>query len=126
MFYSWTSLCFSLSLSLCLLVHAHGNVQIWIRSSIFCMISLSLNIFLDVRVYVCWGGGGLGHWWWLCPEFLLCSLLGITIVLNHGLLNREFDRYDIVEEEHALWTGVSRPYRETIRAFLVYFQNEVP
>ncbi|KAF2300704.1 hypothetical protein GH714_015242 [Hevea brasiliensis] len=29
------------------------------------------------------------------------------------------------EGEHPLWTGVSRPYRETIRAFLVYFQNEI-
>ncbi|KAJ6893645.1 hypothetical protein NC652_027638 [Populus alba x Populus x berolinensis] len=33
--------------------------------------------------------------------------------------------YDIVGGEHSLWKGVSRPYSETIRAFLVYFQNEV-
>lgn len=41
------------------------------------------------------------------------------------LLGWEFDRYNIVEGEHSLWKGVSRPYSETIRAFLVYFQNEV-
>ncbi|XP_061982821.1 uncharacterized protein LOC133702536 isoform X3 [Populus nigra] len=33
--------------------------------------------------------------------------------------------YDIVGGEHSLWKGVSRPYSETIRAFLVYFQNEI-
>uniref|UniRef100_A0A0D9V2W0 Gluconeogenesis factor n=1 Tax=Leersia perrieri TaxID=77586 RepID=A0A0D9V2W0_9ORYZ len=31
----------------------------------------------------------------------------------------------IVEGEHTLWDGVSQPYRETIRAFLVYFHNEI-
>ncbi|XP_018434128.1 uncharacterized protein YNL011C isoform X2 [Raphanus sativus] len=35
------------------------------------------------------------------------------------------DWYDIVEGNHSLWDGVSRPYRETIRAFLIYFQNEI-
>lgn len=34
-------------------------------------------------------------------------------------------RYDIVEGENSLWDGVSKPYRETIRAFLAYFQNQV-
>ncbi|TXG47556.1 hypothetical protein EZV62_026850 [Acer yangbiense] len=33
--------------------------------------------------------------------------------------------YNIAEGEHPLWKGVSRPYRETIRAFLAYFQNEI-
>ncbi|KAJ6292646.1 hypothetical protein OIU78_024761 [Salix suchowensis] len=33
--------------------------------------------------------------------------------------------YDIVEGEHSFWKGVSKPYSETIRAFLVYFQNEI-
>lgn len=46
-------------------------------------------------------------------------------VLSNSLLSWEFDRYDIVEGENSLWTGVSKPYRETIRAFLVYFQNQV-
>ncbi|EOA27056.1 hypothetical protein CARUB_v10023151mg [Capsella rubella] len=35
------------------------------------------------------------------------------------------DWYDIVEGDHSLWNGVSRPYSETIRAFLIYFQNEI-
>lgn len=30
-----------------------------------------------------------------------------------------------MEGGHSLWKGVSKPYRETIRAFLAYFQNEV-
>jgi len=30
-----------------------------------------------------------------------------------------------VEGENFLWNGVSKPYRETIRAFLAYFQNQV-
>ncbi|XP_027161790.1 uncharacterized protein LOC113762511 isoform X2 [Coffea eugenioides] len=34
-------------------------------------------------------------------------------------------RYDIVEGQHPLWKGVSKPYRETIRAFLVYFQDQI-
>lgn len=46
-------------------------------------------------------------------------------MLANGRLISGFDRYGIVEEEHSLWDGVSRAYRETIRAFLVYFQNEV-
>lgn len=33
--------------------------------------------------------------------------------------------YQIVEGEHSLWNGVSQPYSETIRAFLVYFQNQI-
>ncbi|KAG8635439.1 uncharacterized protein YNL011C [Manihot esculenta] len=50
-------------------------------------------------------------------------LLGHRLPLDAPQAKSEW--YDIVEEEHALWTGVSRPYRETIRAFLVYFQNEI-
>lgn len=33
--------------------------------------------------------------------------------------------YDIVEGEHPLWEEISIPYRETIRAFLVYFQQQI-
>lgn len=53
--------------------------------------------------------------------------LGVTMVdvLNNSLLSWELDRYRIVEGEHTLWNGVSRPYGETIRAYLVYFQNQV-
>ncbi|GKA45826.1 maternal effect embryo arrest 18 [Tanacetum coccineum] len=32
--------------------------------------------------------------------------------------------YSIVEGEHPLWKDVSKPYRETIRAILAYFQNQ--
>uniref|UniRef100_A0A7N0RGM6 Uncharacterized protein n=1 Tax=Kalanchoe fedtschenkoi TaxID=63787 RepID=A0A7N0RGM6_KALFE len=35
------------------------------------------------------------------------------------------NRYEIVEGEHTLWTGLSKPYRETIRAFLTYFQDQI-
>ena len=41
------------------------------------------------------------------------------------MLSWEFDRYNIVEGENFLWNGVSKPYRETIRSFLAYFQNQV-
>ncbi|XWS18492.1 hypothetical protein CRYUN_Cryun32bG0048300 [Craigia yunnanensis] len=45
---------------------------------------------------------------------------------NLGLnLNLKENRYEIVQGEHSLWEGVSKPYRETIRAFLAYFQNEI-
>lgn len=33
--------------------------------------------------------------------------------------------YQIVEGEHALWEGVSEPYKHTIRAFLVHFHSEI-
>ncbi|KAJ6416697.1 hypothetical protein OIU84_002547 [Salix udensis] len=39
--------------------------------------------------------------------------------------NAKSQWYDIVGGEHSFWKGVSRPYSETIRAFLVYFQNEI-
>ncbi|KAJ6377276.1 hypothetical protein OIU76_026281 [Salix suchowensis] len=39
--------------------------------------------------------------------------------------NAKSQWYDIVEGEHSFWKGVSKPYSETIRAFLVYFQNEI-
>ncbi len=33
--------------------------------------------------------------------------------------------YAIVEGRHALWKGISRPYADTIRSFLVYFQQQI-
>ena len=33
--------------------------------------------------------------------------------------------YDIVEGDHALWEGVSEPYKHTIRAFLVHFHAQI-
>lgn len=72
---------------------------------------------------------------WCCVPLLLIILswisliylVGVTMVgiFSNTLLSWEFDRYDIVEGEHSLWKGVSKPYRETIRAFLAYFQNQV-
>ncbi|OWM63482.1 hypothetical protein CDL15_Pgr026242 [Punica granatum] len=50
-------------------------------------------------------------------------LLGHRLPLDPKQAKSEW--YAIVEEEHSLWNDVSRPYRETIRAFLVYFQNEI-
>jgi hypothetical protein len=34
-------------------------------------------------------------------------------------------RYSIVEGRHALWSGVSEPYKHMIRAFLVHFQGQI-
>ncbi|KAG6541761.1 hypothetical protein Mapa_016773 [Marchantia paleacea] len=50
-------------------------------------------------------------------------LLGHRLSLNEGEAKAEW--YEIVEGEHALWQGVSGPYRETIRAFLVHFQTQI-
>ncbi|OMO77580.1 hypothetical protein COLO4_25087 [Corchorus olitorius] len=50
-------------------------------------------------------------------------LLGHRLPMNPQQAKSEW--YEIVEGEHSLWEGVSKPYRETIRAFLAYFQNEV-
>ncbi len=33
--------------------------------------------------------------------------------------------YAVVEGDHALWAGVSEPYKHTIRAFLVYFHTQI-
>ena len=33
--------------------------------------------------------------------------------------------YEIVEGDHALWDGVSEPYKHTIRAFLVHFHTQI-
>ncbi|XP_078431597.1 maternal effect embryo arrest 18 isoform X2 [Wolffia australiana] len=50
-------------------------------------------------------------------------LLGHRLPVDPVIAKREW--YEIVEGLHFLWTDVSEPYRETIRAFLVYFQNEL-
>ncbi|CAN1283736.1 Uncharacterized protein YNL011C [Linum perenne] len=49
-------------------------------------------------------------------------LLGHRLPLDAQEAKSEW--YSIVEGDHGLWNGLSRPYSETIRAFLVYFQNE--
>uniref|UniRef100_A0A0D9V2V9 Gluconeogenesis factor n=1 Tax=Leersia perrieri TaxID=77586 RepID=A0A0D9V2V9_9ORYZ len=51
------------------------------------------------------------------------TLLGHRLPLDPSEAKMEW--YQIVEGEHTLWDGVSQPYRETIRAFLVYFHNEI-
>ncbi|KAJ4703631.1 Maternal effect embryo arrest 18 [Melia azedarach] len=51
------------------------------------------------------------------------KLLGHRLPLDPQQAKSEW--YDIVEGGHSLWKGVSKPYRETIRAFLAYFQNEI-
>jgi hypothetical protein len=56
-----------------------------------------------------------------CPNAMTVVNFNLTVVNFNFFL----DRHKIVEGEDPLWDGVSRPYRETIRAFLVYFQNQV-
>ncbi|GLT80080.1 hypothetical protein SLA2020_515390 [Shorea laevis] len=51
------------------------------------------------------------------------KLLGYRLPINPQRAKAEW--YEIFEGDHSLWEGVSRPYRETILAFLVYFQNEI-
>lgn len=51
------------------------------------------------------------------------QLLGHRLPLDAMQAKAEW--YRIVEGEHNLWEGVSGPYRETIRAFLVYFQSQI-
>ncbi|CAI9087308.1 OLC1v1021351C6 [Oldenlandia corymbosa var. corymbosa] len=55
--------------------------------------------------------------------------LSVRMLLGHRLpLDAEVAKlewYSIVEGKHSLWKGVSKPYRETIRAFLVYFQDQI-
>lgn len=50
-------------------------------------------------------------------------LLGYRLPIDVSDAKSEW--YRIVEGEHFLWNGVSRPYGETIRAFLAYFQNQI-
>ncbi|KAJ4980591.1 hypothetical protein NE237_031428 [Protea cynaroides] len=55
--------------------------------------------------------------------------LAVRRLLGHRLPIDAFEAksewYKIVEGEHFLWKGVSKPYRETIQAFLVYFHNQI-
>ncbi|KAL5576557.1 hypothetical protein UlMin_018256 [Ulmus minor] len=58
-----------------------------------------------------------------------CEALAVRSLLGHRLpfdpREAKLEWYDIVEGAHVLWKDVSKPYRETIRAFLVYFQNQI-
>ncbi|XP_073147601.1 uncharacterized protein YNL011C [Henckelia pumila] len=55
--------------------------------------------------------------------------LAVRTLLGHRLpidaQSSKSEWYDVVEGTHLLWIGVSKPYRETIRAFLVYFQDQI-
>ncbi|XP_073297389.1 uncharacterized protein YNL011C isoform X2 [Primulina huaijiensis] len=51
------------------------------------------------------------------------TLLGYRLPIDAR--SSKYEWYDIVEGTHLLWIGVSKPYRETIRAFLVYFQDQI-
>ncbi|XP_043699134.1 putative gluconeogenesis factor isoform X2 [Telopea speciosissima] len=55
--------------------------------------------------------------------------LAVRRLLGHRLpidaIQAKSEWYKIVEGEHSLWKDVSKPYRETIQAFLVYFQNQI-
>ncbi|KAE9594943.1 putative LPPG:FO 2-phospho-L-lactate transferase CofD/UPF0052 [Lupinus albus] len=51
------------------------------------------------------------------------NLLGHRLPFDPLLAKSEW--YSIVEGDHLLWKGVSKAYRETIRAFLAYFQNQM-
>ncbi|CAN4084186.1 unnamed protein product [Withania somnifera] len=50
-------------------------------------------------------------------------LLGHRLPLDPPRAKSEW--YEIMEGSHELWQGVSKPYRETIRAFLAYFQDQI-
>ncbi|XP_015066963.1 uncharacterized protein YNL011C [Solanum pennellii] len=53
----------------------------------------------------------------------------VRILLGHRLpldpRRAKSEWYEIVEGSHELWQDVSKPYRETIRAFLAYFQDQI-
>ncbi|KAJ7947074.1 Maternal effect embryo arrest 18 protein [Quillaja saponaria] len=51
------------------------------------------------------------------------KLLGHRLPLDPEQAKSEW--YAIVEGNHSLWIGVSRPYRETIQTFLAYFQDQI-
>ncbi|KAG6477494.1 uncharacterized protein LOC122024158 [Zingiber officinale] len=55
--------------------------------------------------------------------------LAVRRLLGHRLSRdaseAKLEWYQIVEGEHFLWNGVSRPYGETIRSFLAFFQYQI-
>ncbi|GAQ87741.1 maternal effect embryo arrest 18 [Klebsormidium nitens] len=55
--------------------------------------------------------------------------LAVKRLLGHRLPvdapGAKMEWYSIVEGEHELWTGVSDPYKDTIRAFLVHFHTQI-
>lgn len=60
----------------------------------------------------------------------MCQGKAVRELLAHRLSPRNSEEarrewYEIVEGEHALWAGVSEPYKHTIRAFLVHFHTQI-
>ena len=56
--------------------------------------------------------------------------LAVRVLLAHRLSGDSAEAakaewYEVVEGDHALWRGVSEPYKHTIRAFLVYFHTQI-
>lgn len=44
---------------------------------------------------------------------------------SHDAAAARREWHDLVEGQHALWAGVSDPYKHTIRAFLVHFHSAI-
>ena len=64
----------------------------------------------------------------LCP--MLVQANAVKALLAHrispkGSAAAKSEWYEIVEGQHALWRGMSEPYKHTIRAFLVYFHTQI-
>ncbi|QDZ23212.1 2-phospho-L-lactate transferase [Chloropicon primus] len=54
----------------------------------------------------------------------------VNALLGHRLCSRDSDEakaewYRVVEGDHELWEEISEPYKNTIRAFLVHFQQNI-
>ena len=52
------------------------------------------------------------------------ALLGHRLSAHDGDAAK-LEWYNIVEGDHPLWSGLSEPYKHTIRAFLVHFHTLV-
>jgi len=48
-------------------------------------------------------------------------------LMGHRLpvIDAKHEWQSIVEGSHGLWSGISEPYKETIRAFLIHFNTEI-
>lgn len=44
---------------------------------------------------------------------------------SQGSAAAKAEWFEIVEGQHLLYTGMSEPYKHTIRAFLVYFHTQI-
>ena len=60
----------------------------------------------------------------------LAQARAVRALLAHRLPSHSSERArgewaEILEGQHALWEGVSEPYKHTIRAFLVHFHTQI-